>query len=41
MNDEIFVLEEDREIVLVGTEWVIEVPGEIREIEVYDDGTAG
>ena len=40
MNDEIFVPAEDRELVVVATDWVFEVPGEIREIKVQDDGSA-
>jgi len=40
MNDTLFVPEEDRFLVVVEEEQTIEVPGEIRVIEVEDDGTA-
>jgi hypothetical protein len=40
MNDEIFVLGEDRTLVLAEVEWAIEVPAEWLEIEVQEDGTA-
>lgn len=40
MDDEtIFMLSEDRQLVIPVTEWVIYVPAEIRRIEVTDDVT--
>lgn len=37
----LFVLEEDRCLVVVEEEMTIEVPGEIRVIEVQADGSPG
>lgn len=40
MEDEIWVLAEDMILEVVGEKQTIVVPGEIRVIEVQDDGTA-
>lgn len=40
MNTELFVPAEDRLLVIVEEEQTIRVPGEIRRIEVQQDGTA-
>jgi hypothetical protein len=40
MEDEIWVPEENRTIVIVGDDFEIEIPGEVCVIEVQEDGTA-
>jgi hypothetical protein len=41
MDDEVWVLEEDRILVVVEDERTIWVPGEIRVVEVEADGSTG